>query len=61
MRAKIEQYQTEIGFGHLLPMMQFGTLPHELTKKSTDIFAKEVIPYFRARAAEVRAPSMRAS
>ena len=28
-------------------MMQFGTLPHELTKKSTEIFAKEVIPHFR--------------
>ena len=49
LREKIEKYQKEIGFGYLLPMMQFGTLPHELTKKSTEIFAKEVIPYFRAR------------
>jgi hypothetical protein len=29
--------------------MQFGTLPHELVKKSTEIFAKEVIPYFRRK------------
>ncbi len=50
LREKLEQYQKEIGFGHLLPTMQFGTLPHELTKKSTELFAKEVIPYFRARA-----------
>ena len=49
LREKIETYQKEIGFGYLLPMMQFGTLPHELTRKSTEIFAKEVIPYFRAR------------
>jgi alkanesulfonate monooxygenase SsuD/methylene tetrahydromethanopterin reductase-like flavin-dependent oxidoreductase (luciferase family) len=49
LREKLEQYQKEIGFGYLLPTMQFGTLPHELTKKSTDIFAKEVIPYFRQR------------
>jgi alkanesulfonate monooxygenase SsuD/methylene tetrahydromethanopterin reductase-like flavin-dependent oxidoreductase (luciferase family) len=51
LRAKIEQYQSEIGFGYLLPMMQFGTLPHELTRKSTEIFAKEVIPYFRTQTA----------
>ena len=47
LREKIEKYQKEIGFGYLLPMMQFATLPHELTKKSTEIFAKEVIPHFR--------------
>ena len=49
LREKLEQYQKEIGFGYLLPTMQFGTLPHELVKKSTEIFAKEVIPYFRAK------------
>ena len=47
LREKLEQYQKEIGFGYLLPTMQFATLPHELTKKSTEIFAKEVIPHFR--------------
>jgi alkanesulfonate monooxygenase SsuD/methylene tetrahydromethanopterin reductase-like flavin-dependent oxidoreductase (luciferase family) len=55
MREKLEQYQKEIGFGYLLPTMQFGSLPHELTKKSSEIFAKEVIPYFRARAAKSQA------
>ncbi len=30
--------------------MQFGTLPHELTTKSTELFAKEVILYFRGKA-----------
>jgi alkanesulfonate monooxygenase SsuD/methylene tetrahydromethanopterin reductase-like flavin-dependent oxidoreductase (luciferase family) len=47
LRERLEQYQKEIGFGYLLPTMQFGTLPHELVRKSTEIFAKEVIPYFR--------------
>ena len=46
---QLEHYQKEIGFGNLLPMMQFGTLPHDLTMKSTEIFGKEVIPYFRGR------------
>jgi alkanesulfonate monooxygenase SsuD/methylene tetrahydromethanopterin reductase-like flavin-dependent oxidoreductase (luciferase family) len=55
LREKLEQYQQEIGFGYLLPTMQFGTLPHELTIKNTTIFAKEVIPYFRQRTGEVAA------
>ena len=50
VREKLQQYQQEIGFGYLLPLLQFGTLPHELTKKNTEIFAKEVMPYFRGRA-----------
>ena len=49
LREKIEKYQKEIGFGYLLPMMQFGTLPHDLTMKSTEIFGREIIPYFRGR------------
>jgi alkanesulfonate monooxygenase SsuD/methylene tetrahydromethanopterin reductase-like flavin-dependent oxidoreductase (luciferase family) len=51
IREKIEKYQKEIGFGYLLPQMQFGTLPHELVTKSTEIFAKEIIPHFRGKAA----------
>jgi hypothetical protein len=30
--------------------MQFGTLPHQLVTKSTELFAKEVIPHFRGKA-----------
>ena len=29
--------------------MQFGTLPAELTRKSIELFAREVIPHFAAR------------
>jgi hypothetical protein len=47
LREQIERYQKEIGFGYLLPQMQFGTLPHELVTKSTEIFAREIIPHFR--------------
>jgi len=55
LREKLEKYQAEIGFGTLLPSMQFGTLPAELTRKSIELFAREVIPHFRAQdAAPVR-------
>jgi len=50
LREKLESYQAQIGFGYLLPAMQFGSLPHELTRKSITLFAKEVIPHFRAPA-----------
>ena len=56
VREKLEQYQKQIGFGHLLTLLQFGTLPAELTRKNIEIYAKEVMPYFRndvaARAAQ---------
>ena len=49
VRQKLEQYQKEIGFGHLLTLLQFGTLPAELTRKNMELFAKEVMPHLQAR------------
>ena len=47
VRRLLADYQKQIGFGHLLPMLHFGTLPHELTKKNLEIFARQVIPALR--------------
>jgi hypothetical protein len=33
--------------GHLLPMLQFGTLPADLTDTNMRTFAAEVMPYLR--------------
>lgn len=55
LREQLEKHQSEIGFGYLLPTLQFGTLPHALVTKSTEIFAREVIPHFRAKAASAMA------
>ncbi|GKX33805.1 MAG: monooxygenase [Rhizobiaceae bacterium MnEN-MB40S] len=49
VRSRLEQYQTEIGFGHLLTLLQFGTLPAELTRKNMEIYASEVMPYLREK------------
>jgi alkanesulfonate monooxygenase SsuD/methylene tetrahydromethanopterin reductase-like flavin-dependent oxidoreductase (luciferase family) len=48
LRQQLEEYQKQIGFGYLLPMMQFATLPHDLTKRSMELFATKVIPKLRA-------------
>jgi alkanesulfonate monooxygenase SsuD/methylene tetrahydromethanopterin reductase-like flavin-dependent oxidoreductase (luciferase family) len=47
LRQQIEECQKQIGFGYLLPMMQFATLPHDLTKRSLELFATKVIPQLR--------------
>jgi alkanesulfonate monooxygenase SsuD/methylene tetrahydromethanopterin reductase-like flavin-dependent oxidoreductase (luciferase family) len=56
VREKLEEYQAQIGFGYLLTLQQFATLPADLTRKNMDIYACEVMPYFRKRDA-ARAPA----
>ena len=51
VRQKLESYQKDIGFGHLLTMLQFGTLPAELTRKNMELFATSVMPHLRASSA----------
>jgi len=56
VRQRLAQYQGEIGFGHLLTLLQFGTLPAELTRKNMELYATEVMPWLREnRAGGVRA------
>ncbi|MEW5423006.1 LLM class flavin-dependent oxidoreductase [Amorphus sp. 3PC139-8] len=47
VRQRLETYQKEIGFGHLLSLLQFGTLPADLTRKNMELYAGEVMPYLR--------------
>jgi limonene 1,2-monooxygenase len=44
---QIEELHQELGFGGMNLLMAIGTLSHENTIKSTDLFASEVIPKFR--------------
>jgi len=52
VREKLAGYQKQIGFGHLLSLMQFGTLPADLTRKSMTLYAKEVMGHLRQDAAQ---------
>lgn len=47
VREKLKEYHSQIGFGHLLSLLQFGTLPAELTRKNMELYAREVMPYLR--------------
>jgi alkanesulfonate monooxygenase SsuD/methylene tetrahydromethanopterin reductase-like flavin-dependent oxidoreductase (luciferase family) len=52
-----EFYEKVDGFGHLLMMVQGGTMGYELTARSMELFAHEVLPRFRE---EVYVPDRRA-
>ncbi|MDE3110739.1 MAG: hypothetical protein KGL02_12450, partial [Acidobacteriota bacterium] len=52
VRQQIEHHQKQIGFGYLLTMLQFATLPRALTKRNSELFAREVIPGLRHLAEE---------
>jgi alkanesulfonate monooxygenase SsuD/methylene tetrahydromethanopterin reductase-like flavin-dependent oxidoreductase (luciferase family) len=52
---KLIAYMKDIGFGNLLTMLQFGTLPSELTRRNMERFAEQVMPRLRQAAKELYA------
>jgi alkanesulfonate monooxygenase SsuD/methylene tetrahydromethanopterin reductase-like flavin-dependent oxidoreductase (luciferase family) len=58
VRQKLEQYQKELGVGVVLTGCQTGAVAHELTRKSMELLAKEVLPRVRQTAT---GPSVAAS
>lgn len=47
VRQKLAQYQKELGVGVVLTGCQIGNMPHELTRKSMELLAREVLPQVR--------------
>ena len=45
--ATLEQRQADLGFGNLVGIQQFGTLPADLTANGLKLFANEVMPRVR--------------
>ena len=46
---KLEANISKLGTGNLLGLFQLGTLPADLTKRSMELFAQEVMPRLRER------------
>ena len=44
IKKKFQDYWSEMRFGNLLVMCQFGTLPADLTRRNLELFAREVMP-----------------
>jgi alkanesulfonate monooxygenase SsuD/methylene tetrahydromethanopterin reductase-like flavin-dependent oxidoreductase (luciferase family) len=47
VRERISALTKELGIGNLLPMLQLGSMPHELTLQNITLFMREVAPYLR--------------
>lgn len=48
VRQQLLEHHKRMGFGQLLTLLQFGTLPADLTRKNMELFAKEVMEPLRA-------------
>ena len=48
VRQQLSEYCKELGIGQLLTLLQFGTLPADLTRKSMELFAADVMTPLRA-------------
>ena len=49
VRERLTEFQNEAGIGLLVVLLHFGSLPQDLTLKNVEVFAKEVMPHFRAK------------
>ena len=55
VRDRIREYAGELGFGQLLNLLHFGTLPLDLAEKNVRLFAAEVMEPLRAEATSAAA------
>ena len=47
VRQRIEHCQKEMGFGHLMAMLQIATMPADMTERNIRLFASEVMPHLQ--------------
>jgi hypothetical protein len=47
VRERLREAMKHIHCGHLMTLMQIGSMPPELVRKNTSLFATEVAPYVR--------------
>jgi alkanesulfonate monooxygenase SsuD/methylene tetrahydromethanopterin reductase-like flavin-dependent oxidoreductase (luciferase family) len=50
VRERLLAYVKELGIGTVLGLLQFGSLPADLTAKSMQLYATEVVPFVRKEA-----------
>ena len=47
VRDRLTEIATHTGLGTLIPNFSVGNVPHHLTRKSVELFAREVMPHLR--------------
>ncbi|MEX2158409.1 MAG: LLM class flavin-dependent oxidoreductase [Dehalococcoidia bacterium] len=47
VRQQLEEAAKALNVGHLMVLLQFGSMPPELVRKNTELFSREVMPHVR--------------
>ena len=47
VRQRLLEYQKRLGFGKLVTLLQFGSLPADLARRNMELFAHEIMPALR--------------
>ena len=47
VRDRLIEIANHTGLGTLIPNFSVGNVPHDLTRKSVELFAREVMPHLR--------------
>jgi alkanesulfonate monooxygenase SsuD/methylene tetrahydromethanopterin reductase-like flavin-dependent oxidoreductase (luciferase family) len=47
VRDKLESMAKRLNIGHLLVVLQFGSMPHALATKNIELFGREVLPHLQ--------------
>jgi alkanesulfonate monooxygenase SsuD/methylene tetrahydromethanopterin reductase-like flavin-dependent oxidoreductase (luciferase family) len=47
VRERLEYAIKELNTGHLMVLCQFGSMPPELARQNTELFAKDIMPHVR--------------
>jgi alkanesulfonate monooxygenase SsuD/methylene tetrahydromethanopterin reductase-like flavin-dependent oxidoreductase (luciferase family) len=48
VKRRLTSLMKELGFGLLMPLIQFGDMPHDRTMRNMELFATRVLPALRA-------------
>ncbi len=58
VRERLVKYASELGVGHLIALLQFGSLPDDLTRRNMELFAREVMPALKPLNVEAAAAAV---
>jgi hypothetical protein len=48
VRQQLEEVAKALNVGQMMLLLQFGSMPRELVRKNTELFATEVMPHLRS-------------
>ena len=54
VRERLREAMKTLNCGHLMILQQIGSMPPELVRKSTELFAREVMPHHARDVARIR-------